>query len=94
MNENKDKNNEDRWHGKDNTYTYIILYKTPEECVWADNIFTTDNENDFNDFLKYLKTERVGNENFYERVTDIRTIISQNNINYNQLLSKLIKEIK
>lgn len=101
MNDNKDKNfepkikeSEDRWYGKDNTYTYIILYKTPEEGVWADNIFTTNNENDFNDFLNYLKTERVGNENFYSRVKDIRTIISQNNLKYNKLLSKLIKEIK
>lgn len=85
---------EDRWDGKENKKTYIILYQTPEEGVWADNIFTTDNENDFNDFLKYLKTERVGNENFYFRVSNIRTIISQNNVNYNQLLSRLIKEIK
>jgi len=86
--------NEDRWNGKDNTYTYIILYQTPEEGIWVDNIFTTNNENDFNDFLKYLETERIGHENFYFRVANIRTIISKNNKNYNQLLSNLIKEIK
>lgn len=85
---------EDKWDGKENKNTYIILYQTPEEGIWADNIFTTDNENDFKDFLKYLKSERVENENFYFRVSNIRTIISQNNKNYDQLLSKLIKEIK
>lgn len=85
-----------RWIPKEenNTYTYIILYKTPEEGVWEDNIFTTDSEKEFNDFLDYLKTERVGNENFYSRVTDIRTIISKNNIQYDQLYYKMIKEIK
>ena len=101
VNDNRDRNfepkmieNKNRWNEKDNTYTYIILYKTPEEGAWTDNIFTTDNENDFNDFLKYLKTKRVGNENFYLRVTNIRTIICQNNIKCDQILSKLIKEIK
>lgn len=85
---------EDKWDGKENKNTYIILYQTPEEGIWADNIFTTDNENDFKEFLKYLKSERVENENFYFRISNIRTIISQNNKNYDQLLSKLIKEIK
>lgn len=86
----------DRWIPKEkkNTYTYIILYKTPEEGVWEDNIFTTDSEKEFNDFLDYLKTERVGNENFYSRVTDIRTIVSKNNTQYDQLYYKMIKEIK
>lgn len=85
---------EDRKNEKENKNTYIILYQTPEEGVWVDNIFTTDNENDFKDFLNYLKSERVENENFYFKVSNIRTIISQNNKNYDQLLSKLIKEIK
>lgn len=85
-----------RWIPKEekNTYTYIILYQTPEEGVWEDNIFTTDSEKEFNDFLDYLKTERVGNENFYSRVKDIRTIVSKNNTQYNQLYYKMIKEIK
>lgn len=85
-----------RWIPKEenNTYTYIILYQTPEEGVWEDNIFTTDSEKEFNDFLDYLKTERVGNENFYLRVKDIRTIVSKNNTQYDQLYYKMIKEIK
>lgn len=85
-----------RWIPKEenNTYTYIILYQTPEEGVWEDNIFTTDSEKEFNDFLDYLKTERVGNENFYSRVKDIRTIVSKNNTQYDQLYYKMIKEIK
>lgn len=83
-----------RWMPKEEKNTYIILYKTPEEGVWEDNIFTTDSEKEFNDFLDYLKTERVGNENFYSRVTDIRTIVSKNNTQYDQLYYKMIKEIK
>ena len=84
----------DRWNQKEEKNTYIILYQTPEEGVWEDNIFTTDSENEFNDFLDYLKTERVGNENFYSRVTNIRTIVSKNNTQYNQLYNRMIKEIK
>lgn len=77
-----------------NKNTYIILYKTLERGVWADNIFTTDNENDFNEFLKYLKIERARDENFYSGIANIRTIISKNNTYHNQLLSNLTKEIK
>ena len=84
----------DRWKPKEEKNTYIILYQTPEEGVWEDNIFTTDSEKEFNDFLDYLKTERVGNENFYLRVTNIRTIVSKNNTQYNQLYHRMIKEIK
>ena len=75
----------DRWKPKEEKNTYIILYQTPEEGVWEDNIFTTDSEKEFNDFLDYLKTERVENENFYLSVTNIRTIVSKNNTQYNQL---------
>jgi len=84
----------DRWKPKEEKNTYIILYQTPEEGVWEDNIFTTDSEKEFNDFLDYLKTERVGNENFYLSVTNIRTIVSKNNTQYNQLYHRMIKEIK
>lgn len=84
----------DRWKPKEEKNTYIIIYQTPEEGVWEDNIFTTDSEKEFNDFLDYLKTERVGNENFYSRVINIRTIVSKNNTQYNQLYHRMIKEIK
>ena len=84
----------DRWKPKEEKNTYIILYQTPEEGVWEDNIFTTDSEKEFNDFLDYLKTERVGNENFYLGVSNIRTIVSKNNTQYNQLYNRMIKEIK
>ena len=77
----------------ENKKTYIILYRTPEEGIWDDNIYTTDNEKDFNNYLDYLKKERVGNDNFYSCVCDIRTIISPNNTG-DQLLRKLIKEEK
>ena len=75
-------------------YTYIILYQTPEEGTWEDNIYTTDNEKDFNDFLDYLMKERVGNKNFYSCVACIRTIISKNNTKYDQLYNKLIKRVE
>ena len=72
----------------------IYLYCGLKKPVLVDNIFTTDSEKEFNDFLDYLKTERVGNENFYLSVTDIRTIVSKNNTQYDQLYHKMIKEIK
>lgn len=84
----------DRWTSENEKNTYIIIYQTPEEGVWEDNIFTTDDEKEFKDFLDYLQTERSGNENFYMNVSYIRTIVSKNNTKNQDLLCRLMKEVK